>query len=94
MQKAMAIIQFKLESQAIRRNPDFHLEHRNLLHQVDRQDWTVPIDGHRYAMLDRNLPTIDWSDPYALSPEEEECMAQLRHSFLQSQTLTGSDALR
>ncbi len=87
MQKAMAIIQFKLESQAIRRNPDFHLEHRNLLHQVDRQDWTVPIDGHRYAMLDRNFPTIDWSDPYALSPEEEECMAQLRHSFLQSQTL-------
>ena len=47
----------------------------------------MPIDGHRYAMLDRNFPTIDWSDPYALSPEEEECMAQLRHSFLQSQTL-------
>ncbi len=56
MQKAMAIIQFKLESQTIRRNPDFHLEHRNLLHQIDRQDWTVPIDGNRYAMLDRNLP--------------------------------------
>jgi fructose-1,6-bisphosphatase len=30
----------------------------------------VPIDGHRYAMLDRNFPTIDWSDPYALSSEE------------------------
>ena len=87
MQKAMAIIQFKLESQTIKRNPGFHLEHRNLLHQIDHQNWTVPIDGSRYAMLDRNFPTIDWSDPYALSPEEEECMAQLRHSFLQSQTL-------
>jgi fructose-1,6-bisphosphatase III len=87
MQKAMAIIQFKLESQVIARNPDFHLEHRNLLHQIDRQDWTVPIGDHRYPILDRNLPTVDWNDPYSLSPEEEECMAQLRHSFLQSQTL-------
>ena len=94
MQKAMAIIQFKLESQTIRRNPDFHLEHRNLLHQIDRGDWTVAIDGNRYAMLDRNLPTIDWSDPYALSPEEEACMAQLRHSFLQSRDASGPDALR
>jgi fructose-1,6-bisphosphatase III len=87
MQKAMAIIQFKLESQTIGRNPDFHLEHRNLLHQIDPQDWTVPIGGRRYPILDRNLPTVDWNDPYALSPEEAECMAQLRSSFLQSQTL-------
>ena len=87
MQKAMAIIQFKLESQVIARNPDFHLEHRNLLHQIDRQDWTVPIGAQRYPILDRNFPTIDWNDPYKLSLEEEECMAQLRHSFLQSQTL-------
>ncbi len=47
----------------------------------------MPINGIPYPILDRNFPTIDWSDPYVLSPEEEECMAQLRHSFLQSQTL-------
>ena len=46
----------------------------------------MPIDGHYYAMLDRNFPTIDWSDPYALSSRRQR-MAQLRHSFLQSQTL-------
>jgi fructose-1,6-bisphosphatase III len=61
MQKAMAIIQFKLESQTIARNPDFHLEHRNLLHVIDSKDWTVPIDSQRYAMLDTNFPTIDRS---------------------------------
>lgn len=87
MQKAMAIIQFKLESQTIRRNPDFQLDHRNLLHRIDPNDWTVELDGKRYPMRDRYFPTIDWSDPYALSAEEEECMAQLRTSFLQSQTL-------
>ncbi|RYD63146.1 MAG: fructose-bisphosphatase class III, partial [Verrucomicrobiaceae bacterium] len=87
MQKAMAVIQFKLESQTIRRNPDFRLEHRNLLHKIDPADWTVEVDGKRYRLRDHNFPTIDWNDPYALSPEEEECMAQLRTSFLQSQTL-------
>ncbi len=87
MQKAMAIIQFKLESQTIRRNPDFQLEHRNLLHKIDPQDWTIELDGKRYRLRDHHFPTIDWNDPYALSPEEEECMAQLKTSFLQSQTL-------
>jgi fructose-1,6-bisphosphatase III len=87
MQKAMAIIQFKLESQTIARNSDFYLEHRNLLHRIDAKEGTVSIDDQRYAMLDTNFPTIDWNDPYTLSPEEEECLAQLRHSFLQSQVL-------
>jgi fructose-1,6-bisphosphatase-3 len=87
MQKAMAIIQFKLESQVIRRNPHFNLEHRRLLHRIAPEKGTVEIEGHTYPLRDRHLPTIDWSDPYALSPEESECMAQLRLSFLQSQTL-------
>lgn len=87
MQKAMAIILFKLEGQTIRRNPDYALEHRNLLHRIDPGKGTVELDGDTYPMLDMNFPTIDWSDPYALSPEEEECMEQLRISFLQSQHL-------
>ena len=87
MQKAMAVIQFKLESQTIRRNPDFQLEHRNLLHKIDPQNWTVEIEGVAHPLRDQHFPTIDWSDPYKLSAEEEECMTQLRLSFLQSQTL-------
>ncbi len=38
-------------------------------------------------MLDKRFPTIDWKDPYALSAEEQECMARLRHSFLESSVL-------
>ncbi len=87
MQKAMAVIQFKLESQTIARNPDFKLEHRNLFHRVDPEKWTVEIDGKHFPMRDHHFPTIDWSDPYRLSPEEEECMTQLKLSFVQSQTL-------
>jgi fructose-1,6-bisphosphatase-3 len=87
MQKAMAIIELKLQGQTIRRNPDFNLEHRNLLHRIDPKTGTVTIDGRTCPMLDIRFPTIDWSDPYRLSPEEQECMAQLKLSFLQSQKL-------
>ena len=87
MQKAMAVIQFKLESQTISRNPDFGLEHRQLLLGVNPEYGTIKLDGKVYPMADMNFPTVDWSDPSRLSREEEECMAQLKISFLQSQTL-------
>ena len=87
MQKAMAIMQFKLESQTIERNPDFQLDHRRLLHHVYPEEGTINLDGKVYALRDLYFPTIDWSDPYTLSPEEQECLDQLRVSFLASQTL-------
>ncbi len=87
MQKAMAVIQFKLESQTIQRNPDFQLGHRQLLNQVNAEHGTIALDGFVYPLADWNFPTVDWSDPSKLSPQEEECMAQFKISFLQSQTL-------
>ena len=87
MQKAMAVIQFKLESQTIARNPQFRLGHRRLLDQVNAEHGTIRLDGIVYPLTDMNFPTLDWSDPTRLSPEEEECMAQLKSSFLQSQAL-------
>ncbi|APR84826.1 Fructose-1,6-bisphosphatase [Minicystis rosea] len=88
MQKAMAIIQFKLEGQTSRRHPEYDLEHRQLLHRIDPAQGTVTIDGKVHPLLDTHFPTIDFGgDPYALSPEEEACMARLTHSFLQSAPL-------
>lgn len=87
MQKAAAILQFKLEGQTTRRNPHFALEHRNLLHRIDANAGTVTIDGRTHPLLDRAFPTIDWSDPYRLSEGEARCIAQLRRSFMESPTL-------
>ena len=87
MQKAMAVIQFKLEGQTIERNPDFGLDHRRLLHHIDPEEGSIRVDGKVYALQDPYLPTVDWRDPYKLSPAEETCLAQFRLSFLQSQTL-------
>jgi fructose-1,6-bisphosphatase III len=88
MQKAMAMILFKLEGQVIQRNPQFHLDHRALLHRIDPAKGTVEIDGKAYPLLDTHFPTIDWKNPYALSPEEKECMDQMRTAFVQSPTLS------
>lgn len=87
MQKAVAILQLKLEGQTTRRNPGFDLEHRNLLHRIDPAAGTVTIDGKAYPLLDRVLPTIDWNDPYRLSDAEAKCIDLLRASFMDSPTL-------
>ncbi|HVY45091.1 MAG TPA: fructose-bisphosphatase class III [Minicystis sp.] len=87
MQKAMAIVQFKLEGQAARRNPHFEQEARCLLHRVDEARATVEIDGERYPMLDSRLPTVDPADPYALTSDETACIERLRKSFLESRIL-------
>jgi fructose-1,6-bisphosphatase-3 len=87
MHKAIAILQFKLEGQTTRRNPEFELDGRNLLHRIDPRAGTVTIDGVHYPLLDASFPTIDWREPYRLSEDEARCMDLLRRSFTDSATL-------
>ena len=87
MQKAAAVLQFKLEGQTIARNPQFQLQHRRLLHTIDPRTGTVVIDGVTWPLRDARFPTIDPADPYALSPEERACMDRTRQSFLGSRVL-------
>jgi fructose-1,6-bisphosphatase III len=87
MQKAVAIMQFKLEGQMISRNPQWAMEHRKLLHKLDHAAGTIDVDGHTYPLIDKHFPTIDRNDPYQLSPDEQECIDRMRHSFAASQKL-------
>src|SRR5262249_46990663 len=87
MQKAAAVMQFKLEGQVIARNPQWGMEHRRLLHRIDRAGGTIEVDGRVYPLGDKNLPTLDPADPYALSAEEQHCINRLRGSFRNSQKL-------
>lgn len=85
MQKAAAILQFKLEGQLIARNPNWNLEHRRLLRSIDISNGTIAVDGVRYALKDGHFPTIDPADPEKLSKEEQQCIDRLQQSFLSSQ---------
>ncbi|HZC34557.1 MAG TPA: fructose-bisphosphatase class III [Chthoniobacterales bacterium] len=87
MQKAAAIMQFKLEGQMIARHPEWQMEHRRLLHRINREAGTIEVDGVSYPLLDVNFPTIDPANPYELTSEERFCLERIRGSFLASQKL-------
>ena len=85
--KAIAIMQFKLEGQLIRRHPEYDMADRLLLGAVDTAARTVAIDGKRYPLNDAHFPTVDPADPYALSTAERRLMDTLRQAFLLSDRL-------
>ena len=87
MQKAICILQLKLEGQAAARNPDFEMDDRRLLRAIDLQKKTVTINGVVHPLLDGNLPTIDPADPEKLSVDEERCLQALRGSFVSSSVM-------
>jgi fructose-1,6-bisphosphatase-3 len=87
MQKAIAILQFKLEGRTSRRHPEWEMGNRDLLHRINRAAGTAEIDGKQFTLLDRQLPTVEPSDPYKLSPDEQKCIDQLATSFVNSSRL-------
>ncbi|MBI9066542.1 MAG: fructose-1,6-bisphosphatase [Salinivirgaceae bacterium] len=87
MQKAIAIIQFKLEGQLIKRRPEFKMDDRLLLEQIDFEKYTIKIGRKTYQLNDTNFPTIDPQDPYTLTDQEKEVMDRLAKSFLRSHKL-------
>lgn len=87
MHKAIAVIQFKLEGKMVDKYPDWQMSDRKLLDKIDFEKGTVTVDSKEYPMLDTHFPTIDPADPYRLTPEEQDLVDRIRHSFLVSDKL-------
>lgn len=87
MHKAMAIIQFKLEGQMIRRRPHYQMEERLLLDKIDYQQGTIRLGGREYPLLDNDFPTIDPADVYRLTAAEQLVVDKLKLSFTHSKKL-------
>ncbi len=87
MQKAIAIIQFKLEAQIIQRRSHYHMEDRLLLDKIDHDRGTVHLNGVDYPLLDTNFPTVDPEHPYQLTAREKSVMEKLTLSFTGSRRL-------
>lgn len=87
MQKAIAIIQFKLEGKVIQKHPEYEMDSRLLLDKIDWKDGKVIVDGESYKMKDMDFPTVNPEDPYALTDEEKEVIEKLVHSFINSEKL-------
>lgn len=87
MHKAITIIQLKIEAEIIKRHPEFNMENRLLLGNIDYEKFTINIDGVDYALNDKNFPTIDPKNPFKLTAEEEEVIEKIKLSFTNSQKL-------
>lgn len=87
MHKAISIIQFKEEAKIIMRNPEFKMNDRLLLGNIDFEKGTIIIEGKEYAMNDTNFPTVDAKDPYELTDEEQLVMDKIKSSFINSEKL-------
>ena len=88
IQKAMAIIQFKVEAQLIDEYPGFDLESRKLLDKIDYEKGTVVCDGVEYELTDKVFPTVDPADPYRLTDDEEYVMQCLEKAFIACEKLS------
>ena len=87
MHKAIAVIQFKVEGDMIRRHPEYEMDKRQLLSAVDFENGTVTVEGKTYPMLDMNFPTIDPQNPLKLTKGEEMLLRTLSASFRHSDLL-------
>ena len=87
MYKAITIILFKLEGQKILRHPEYGMEDRLLLDKINYTDKTITLDGKTYPLLDCDFPTVDPSNPYALTEEESHVIDLLTDAFRHSEKL-------
>jgi len=87
MQKAIAVIQFKLEGQIIKRRLDFKMDNRLLLEQMDLKKGLVTIEGKVYQLKDTTFPTINPENPYKLTLDELDVMDKIEDAFVHSEKL-------
>lgn len=87
MHKAIAIIQFKLEGQIIKRHPEYYMDDRNILERINYEDYTVDIEGRIYDLNDHSFPTINPENPLELTEGEKELLNALEASFKHSEIL-------
>ena len=83
MEKALSIIQFKLEDELIAAHPEFEMEgRRSIRHMV-----VILKSGKTEQLNDTFFPTIDLDNPAQLTDEEAEVIDDLEKQFRENKTL-------
>jgi len=86
MQKAAAIMQFKLKGQMLARHQEWQMEYRRLLHRIDHAKGRIEVDSVSYELRDKSLPTIHPAAPTNCQ-RRRNFLRRLRGSFLSNQKL-------
>ncbi len=83
MEKALAIIQFKLEEKLIADYPQFKMEKRLWLDRLSE----MLKSGKTEELNDTDFPTIDLNNPQQLSNDEEDLLSNLVQQFQENRYL-------
>ena len=83
MEKALAIIQFKLEEQTIKAFPQYEMESRLWLDRLA----AMLLSGNTEDLNDSHFPTIDLHDPGKLTDEELQIIEELTRQFTTNRRL-------
>jgi fructose-1,6-bisphosphatase-3 len=87
MHKAIAMIQFKLEENLIDNRPEYKMEKRQLLKNIDFENHTVAVEGISYTLNDTHFPTLDPTRPAELTEDEKKVVDRLIYAFIHSEKL-------
>ena len=86
--KAINVMLFKAEGQAMLRHPEFKMEDRLLFDKIDPvKGIAILPDGKQYEMNTTDFPTYDPEHPYEYSPEEEKIIEDWQWDFMNSEAL-------
>ena len=87
LEKAISVILFKVEGQLIARHPNYHMDDRLLLGALDLVRGTVRVGERDLPLRTCDFPTVDPTDPYTLTAEEQHVMNGLVSAFRESDRL-------
>lgn len=85
--QALAVIQFKLEEQLIKRRPEFDMSERLILETIDPETHEVEIEGKTWKLTDFPYTQLDITEPNRLSQKEEHIVSTLLESFKRSEKI-------
>ncbi|MDT8448493.1 MAG: fructose-bisphosphatase class III [bacterium] len=78
MEKALSVIQFKLEDRLISKHPEWNMEGRRSIRLLGE----MLQSGQTQGLNDTHFPTIDPDHPAQLTPEERAVIDDLERQFL------------
>ena len=87
VQQAAAIMQFKLEGQAIKRRPEFEMDDRLLLDKLSLDKQTITINGKDYPIKNGCFQSVNPAKPYQITHSEQTVIIDLINQFTHSTKL-------
>ena len=87
LERAINVILFKAEGQAMLRHPEYNMADRLLFDKMDLENYTATLPSGVYDLNTKDFPTYDPEHPYDFTPEEQEIVDEWVRDFRNSEAL-------